>query len=160
MNRNHPNCEKQKKPACLGGVHIYKKPLQNIKHARMSLWPRYTKVTLCTALAPGEATRPKHGKKNGIDDLQHFQEPNVWVNSLSWPQDSRSVMFVEGIQWASLEIWGHCATMSPDWNQSQRLWRVFGNCLQYPSKGSLILSPAVLLISMQIISLVWVTGWK
>ena len=72
---------------------------------------------------------------------------------------SRLVMFVEGIQWASLEIWGHCVTMSPDWNQSQRLWRVFGNCLQYPSTGSLILSPTVL-ISMQIISLVWVTGWK
>lgn len=83
-----------------------------------------TKVTLCTALAPEEATWPKHGKDNGIDDLQHFQEPHVWVNGLSWPQD----------WWCLL---------------SQRLWRVFGNCLQYPSMGSLILSPTVLLISMQ-----------
>lgn len=37
---------KAEETSLFGGVHIYKKPLQNIKHARMSLWPRSPYVQL------------------------------------------------------------------------------------------------------------------
>ncbi len=37
--------KKHKKPACFRGAH-YKKPLQDIKHTRMSLWPRSPYVQL------------------------------------------------------------------------------------------------------------------
>ena len=114
----------------------------------MSLWPRSPYVQLWLQEKQHDQNMAKN---NGIDDLQHFQEPNVWVNGLSWPQDSRSVMFVEGIQWASLEIWGHCASD-------------FEECLVTAYNIHQRVSWFYLLLFYwylcKIISLVWVTGWK
>ena len=64
---------------------------------------------------------------------------------------SRLVMFVEGIQWASLEIWGHCASdfeecLVTAYNIHQRVpWFYLLLFCWYLCK---------------IISLVWVTGWE